>query len=66
MTLVALCDKKAVALRNNRPSHFVIKRAVINLKWIDGGQVKPLISIIIDNNNNNNNCLLLLSGELHG
>ena len=25
---VALCNKKAVALCNNRPSHFVIKKAV--------------------------------------
>ena len=30
-------------------SHFVT-----NLKWMFGGQVNPLISIIIDNNNNNN------------
>ena len=31
-------------------SHFVI-----NLKWIVGGQVKPITRIIIDNNNNDNN-----------
>ena len=28
---------------------------MINLKWMVGGQVNPIISIIIDNNNNNNN-----------
>ena len=43
ITLVALCNY-------NRPSHFVI-----NLKWMVGGQVSPIISIIVDNNNNNNN-----------
>ena len=50
MTLVALCNKKAVALCDNRPSHFVI-----NLKQMVGGQVNPVISVIIDNNNNDNN-----------
>ena len=35
---VALCNKKAVALCNNRPSHFVIKKAVAlcNKLEIDG------------------------------
>ena len=28
ITLVALCNKKVVALCNNRPSYFVIKKAV--------------------------------------
>ena len=35
-------------------SHFVIKTLsyfVINLKWMVGGQVNPIVSIIIDNNN---------------
>ena len=27
----------------------------MNLKWMVGGQVNPIMSIIIDNNNNNNN-----------
>ena len=27
----------------------------MNLKWMVGGQVNPIISITIDNNNNNNN-----------
>ena len=31
-------------------SHFAI-----NLKWMVGGQVNPIISIITDNDNNNNN-----------
>ena len=51
-----------VALCNNRRtlqylSHFVIKKLshfVVNLKWIVGGQVNQIISIIIDNNKNNN------------
>ena len=38
-------------------SHFVIIVAhfVINLQYMVGGQVNPIISIIIDNNINNNN-----------
>ena len=43
-------ERCSVALCNNRPSHFVI-----NWKWMIGGQVNPIISIIINNNNNNNN-----------
>ena len=40
--IVAVCKK-------NKLSHFVI-----NLKWMVGGQVNPIISIITDNNNNEN------------
>ena len=47
ITLVVLCNKKAVALCNNYSSHFVI-----NLKYMVEGQVNPVISVIIDNNNN--------------
>ena len=43
-------ERCSVALCNNRPSHFVI-----NWKWMIGGQVNPIISIIINTNNNNNN-----------
>ena len=46
ITLVVL-NKKAVALCNNYSSHFVI-----NLKYMVGGQVNPVISVIIENNNN--------------
>ena len=41
----------------------ILQILVINLKWMVGGQVNPIISIIIDNNNNknnNNNCSLLI------
>ena len=41
--IVAVCNK-------NKLSHFVI-----NLKWMVGGQVNPIISIITDNNNDNSN-----------
>ena len=36
-------------INKNKLSHFVI-----NLKWMVGGQVSPIISLIIKNNNNNN------------
>ena len=44
---VAICNK-IVALCNN-----TCRKLVTNLKWMFGGQVNPIISIIIDNNNNN-------------
>ena len=48
---IALCNKKAVALCNNRLSHFVIHSSnfVINLKWMVGQ----------DNNDNNNNIITI-------
>ena len=44
--IVSLSHKKAVALFNNRPSHFIItlEHFVINLKWMVGGQLIPTIS----------------------
>ena len=43
---VAICNK-IVALCNK-----TCRKLVTNLKWLFGGQVNPIISIIIDNNNN--------------
>ena len=53
---VALCNKKAVALCNNRPSHFVITLvALCNKLEIDGRRTSKPSSVIMGNNNNDNN-----------
>ena len=57
ITLVALCNKKAVALCNNRPSHFVITLvALCNKLEIDGRRTSNPSNKRHQNDNNNGKC----------